>query len=281
MIYSIDFGGSTIDVVSWRNARVHAVKSFERYEDSKTVEPMDFLKANRRILKGAEKIFVTGGRSRILLKSFNGIPLEKVNEIEAIGRGGYALLKRQITPKQLKGIRSVLVVSMGTGTCMVKAMIGRKGFLGAKHVGGTGVGGGTFMGLSKLLLVETSPASLKKMFARGDRKKVDLSVYDIVGSGIGLVPADATASNLAKISRSIEFSKSDLAAGIVNLVGHTIGVLAAFAAKAHKCDLVLLCGKLTLMEQVTAAALASGKIYGVKMLVPPDGGFISALGAKK
>ena len=279
MIYSVDFGGSTIDVISWENGEIKSRRSFERYPRYLSVMPVDFLKERKNLFKDAEKIYVTGGKSRLLAATFSGIPVNKVNEIDAIGRGGYFLLKKAMPSAGLDKIGRVLVVSMGTGTCMVEVGIGKKGYLGSEHVGGTGVGGGTFMGLCKQLLDETSPDCLKKMFLRGDRKKVDLSVYDIVGSGIGVVPGEATASNLAKISRSIDFSKNDLAAGIVNLVGQTIGILASFAAKARKCDLVLLCGKLTDMEQVTEAVLYTGKMHHVKMLVPDQAGYVSAYGA--
>lgn len=279
MIYSIDFGGSTIDVISRVNGKVKKSKSYERYPRFRHLTHLDFLKAHEKEFINAEKICVTGGRSRSLPKTFRGVPLEKIGEIDAIGKGGYILLKESLPSGKLSGIGRVLVVSMGTGTCMVEVGIGKDGYLGSKHVGGTGVGGGTFIGLCKQLLDQTSPDALKKMFLRGDRKKVDLSVYDIVGSGIGVVPGEATASNLAKISGPIDFSKDDLAAGIVNLVGQTIGIAATFAAKAHKCDLVLLCGKLTEMEQVTEAVTYTGKMHGVKMLVPKGAGFVSALGA--
>lgn len=279
MIYSVDFGGSTIDVITWKKGEVEALKSFERYREGRSVIPMAFFRENEAFFNKAEKIFVTGGRSGSLSKTFDGIPIEKVNEIEAIGRGGYVLLKASGRKDSVAGVKKILVVSMGTGTCMVEVKIGKNGYLGSKHLGGTGVGGGTFMGLSKQLLGETSPSVLKKMFLRGDRKKVDVSVYDIVGGGIGVVPGEATASNLAKIGSSIDFSKDDLAAGIVNLIGQTIGILAVFAAKAHKCDLVVLCGKLTQMEQVTEAVLYTGRMYKVKMSVPERAGFVSAMGA--
>jgi type II pantothenate kinase len=279
MIYSIDFGGSTIDVVSWENGMPVSLRSYERYKGFNPVKPADFLKARKKIFKNAEKIFVTGGRSFALADSFIGTPVKKVGEIEAIGRGGCRLLESHGKPLRICDIRKLLVVSMGTGTCMVEVRMGKEGYLGSRHVGGTGVGGGTFTGLCAKLLDETSPAKLKKMFLHGDRKKVDLSVFDIVGGGIGVIPGEATASNLAKISRSIDFSRSDLAAGIVGLIGQTIGILATFAAKAHKCDLVLLCGKLTAMEQVTEAVLSAGEMYKVKMMVPDDAGFVAAMGA--
>ncbi len=279
MIYSVDFGGSTIDVVSWEKGKVQKIRSFERYPKYKSVKPVKFLESQKQLFRNAEIIYVTGGKSRSLPANFSGIPLEKVNEIEAIGRGGYMLFQDAVPARERQKIIRLLVVSMGTGTCMVEVRMGTKGYLGSRHVGGTGVGGGTFMGLAKQLLGETTPAELKKMFARGDKGKVDLSVYDIVGGGIGIVPAEATAANLARISREIRFTKNDLAAGIVNLIGQTIGILAVFAARAHKCDLVVLTGKLTEMEQVTESVLYTGKMYKVKMCVPGQAGYVAAFGA--
>lgn len=278
MIVSIDFGGSTIDAVCWKKNRPVLIRSFERFPHFVSKGLADVMKALKVNLSEVEKIFVTGGKSRFFPKKLNTIPVIKVSEIEAIGRGGYFLLQQHPKAGSFKKARRFLVISMGTGTCMVQVDQGKRR-ASFQHIGGTGVGGGTFLGLAKSLLEETDSKRLRTMFQRGDKKKVDVSVGDIVGSGIGVVPADATASNLAKLSREIVFSKADVAAGIVNLIGQTIGITATFAARAHKCDFVLLTGKLTRIEQITDVVRETGRLYKIPMIVPRNADYVSAFGA--
>lgn len=280
MYIALDFGGSTIDLLCWQPDKLLKKKSFERYPCFVNPKLEDFLKDSDLI--GVKKIFVTGGKARFLANSYKGVKVVKVGEIEAIGRGGAHLIKNLKGEKagvRNEGSAKVLVVSMGTGTCMVEIVQKNHKLISYKHVGGTGVGGGTFLGLCASLLKVTDIDELKKMFKKGQNRKVDLLVKDIIGGDIGLVPGDATASNLAKLSREIAFSRNDLASGIVNLIGQTIGITAVFAAKAHDCDLVLLTGKLTLIKEITDIVIETGKMYGLKMAVPKDAEFVSAFGA--
>ncbi|MCS7103479.1 MAG: pantothenate kinase, partial [Candidatus Korarchaeum sp.] len=86
-------------------------------------------------------IAVSGGRIRSLPNRLFGLPLIEVDEIEAIGRGGAFLAK----------LDECVVVSAGTGTAIVEVRRRDSGYY-VKHLGGTGVGGGTLLGLNKLLL---------------------------------------------------------------------------------------------------------------------------------
>ncbi|MEM1586198.1 MAG: hypothetical protein QXX99_03025 [Candidatus Bathyarchaeia archaeon] len=71
-------------------------------------------------------IAATGGGSRFLGDEVLGIPLTRINEIEAIGFGG----------STLSGKKDCLVVNAGTGTALV---ILREGGRTIRHIGGTGV----------------------------------------------------------------------------------------------------------------------------------------------
>ncbi len=286
MDISIDFGASTIDIAYWQDVahkigvkrKLWCIKSFERNKVFADHDLQKFFKKAEidllAIKKNGGKVFVTGGRNRFFPAKMQSVPLIKVPEIEAIGRGGYFLWKGSVPVGN-----NFLVVSMGTGTCMVKVRTGKKGYIRSEHVGGTGVGGGTFMGLCRLLLKESDPVKLQKLFLKGNKSKVDLSVKDIIGSGIGLVPEKATASNLGKLAREIEFNTADLASGIENLIGQTIGILAVFAAKSSMCSEILLTGKLTRMKRIIGIIKKLGVIYNVKIVVPEDSAYVGALGA--
>ncbi|HAU40236.1 MAG: pantothenate kinase, type II pantothenate kinase [Candidatus Peregrinibacteria bacterium GW2011_GWF2_43_17] len=260
MLLSIDFGGSTTDAIYWDQDEVLSLKTFESKD-------LDLSKLN---FADVDKIFITGGKSGFMKENFSNILVVKVGEIEAIGCGGRALTG---------GEEAILVVSMGTGTCMVESRI-TNGGIKVKHLGGTGVGGGTFVGLGKELLGISDIDELLRLGAKGSSENVDISVKEIVGSGIGRISADATASNLGKLSSEINFKREDLAAGIINLIGQTIGVSVAFAAQAGKISKVVLTGKLTKAVVISDIVFDIVKSYGVEVFIPENAPYVSAIGAK-
>ncbi|MDZ7605756.1 MAG: hypothetical protein U5K79_09255 [Cyclobacteriaceae bacterium] len=66
-----------------------------------------------------------------------GIPVKKVAEFDAIGTAG----------AYLTGFQEAMVISMGTGTAIVHVKHEK-----IVHWGGSGVGGGTMVGLARQLL---------------------------------------------------------------------------------------------------------------------------------
>ena len=98
-------------------------------------------------------IGVTGGRYRDLPEVVDGFRIRKVDEMLALGLGGLALSQRD----------SGLVVSAGTGAAMVSARDGE-----VEHVTGSAVGGGTLLGLSKLILGTDNVAEIDQLALSGD-----------------------------------------------------------------------------------------------------------------
>lgn len=166
-------------------------------------------------------------------------------------------------------------MSAGTGTAIVAVYDnGRR----VKHVCGTGVGGGTIIGLSRTLLKTEDFSIIEKMALRGNVSNVDLTVGDIVGGPIGIVPADVTASNLAKLKENSNLN--DVAAGIVNMVSQTIGVIAAMAAKA--CNLersIVIVGTLAKSKIVAETICEAARLFGASASVPNNCEFSTAAGA--
>ena len=279
MHISVDFGASTFDLIQWKGGKPFHINTFERAQFPKEKSLTLFKMINKDLLSKQEKIYITGGRSLFFPSKIGGVPLIKVHEAEAIGYGGNYLLQHDLPSKKYQKKESFLVVSMGTGTCMVKVSRQKNGSLHNSHVGGTGVGGGTFLGLCKLLLHQTNIVELKKMFEKGNSGKVDLSVGDIVGKNFGIVPSSSTASNFGKISREIDFSLDDVAAGIINLVGQTIGATAVFAALASDCRLIVLTGKLTTIKNISEVITSVCRMRHIKVVIPQNAEFVSALGA--
>jgi len=272
MEISLDFGGSTVDMVSWDGDEIVSVSSGEK-GDEKWGNGALGVK-----LRTADKIYVTGGKSRFFDDATFGVPICKVSEIEAIGYGGeYLDCKTQMVESRL------IVVSMGTGTCMVsvdcKTQTAESRLI-TTHIGGTGVGGGTFVGLGKGLLGISDIDKLLEIGSRGSSGVVDIAVSDIVGGNIGRVSGDATASNFGKLAGEVDFKKEDLAAGIINLIGQTIGASAAFAAKAEDVSRVVLIGKLTRATAIVDVVCAILHSFDIECAIPENAPYAVAIGAR-
>jgi type II pantothenate kinase len=217
-------------------------------------------------LEDVLRIAVTGGGARFLrMNELFGIPLTMVDEVEAIGLGGIALT----------GKDRALVVSMGTGTAMV---IVEDHGRSIKHIGGTGVGGGTLLGLGRLILNKHSIEALENLAEKGNSVKVDLTVADIAGGPVGIIPSEATASNFGKISD--EATDEDIAAALFNLVGQVIGVLAIFASKIYGMEKdIVAVGKLASSKLIVKAMRDVAAIFEADICFPENGDYCTALGA--
>lgn len=279
-VYSFDFGGSTVDVARWENNRLTSLHSHER-PDVPTHSLNAFLSAQLFPLEKVEGFFVTGGKSHAFETAIGKVPVVSVDEIFAIGRGGQALLHHHRHPNKPFMRKDVfrekaLIVSMGTGTCLVKVDGST-----CVHLGGTGVGGGTFLGLCHLLLHEKDPTRLVELFREGDASKVDVSVGEIVGRSIGRISEADTASNLGKLGfrDGVDFDPADLAAGIFKLVAQTIGTAAVFAARSESLRTIVLTGKLTRIDPIVALVSALAREYDCDVVLPARAEAVAAIGA--
>ncbi|MDR3303116.1 MAG: pantothenate kinase, partial [Treponema sp.] len=135
MIVGIDIGTTITKAVAIENGRVlNKVKT--RAVDAITSATGAFgkmLLENSIRMPEIEKIIMTGvGASQITGDLF-GIPTTKTDEIRAVGIGGIFLAGRE----------HIIITNIGTGTLIVKATKDS-----ISHIGGSGVGGGTILGLS-------------------------------------------------------------------------------------------------------------------------------------
>jgi len=266
MIVGIDIGGSTTKAVAYQDgiAGKTSVTTTDPYAAAAGALAKLFIDIKKN-LKDVRRIAVTGGGSRAITSDLLGLAVSKVDEMRAIGLGGIALT----------GKKQALVVSMGTGTAILAVKDeGRR----IQHVAGTAVGGGTLVGLARCILNKYEIESLWRLAKNGDLGRVDLSVKDIAGGAVGFLPENATASNFGKITD--DASESDFALGVVNMVGQVIGTIACLAAEANGLEQdVVLVGKVAGNEEITDVMQRVGALYGVKMVVPRDPDFCTALGA--
>ncbi|MFH1234195.1 MAG: hypothetical protein V1493_01120 [Candidatus Diapherotrites archaeon] len=163
-------------------------------------------------------------------------------------------------------------MSLGTGTCIVDA----KGNGKFEHCSGTGVGGGTLLGLSMRALGAKGLKEINALAEKGNLSKVDLLVEDIAGKGIGKLPGNATAANFAKCGKA---GRGDVALGIINMVAETNAVLVSLAAEKCGQKEIILTGKLLAVHVFRKRLLAAFRVLGKKVVVPKDYGIATAAGA--
>ncbi|MEO2169571.1 MAG: hypothetical protein ABGY42_15930, partial [bacterium] len=153
-----------------------------------------------------DHLVVTGGRTAALPAVLDGLRLVAVDEADATAAGG--AMADVVLPS--------IVVSIGTGTAIVLAEEDGS----ATRLLGSGIGGGTVVGLAHLLVGPAEIEEYGRLAALGDTSVCDLTVGDIVGGAAGPVPAEATAVHFGRIGRSPdeEQGPADILAGLVALV---------------------------------------------------------------
>ena len=267
VIIGIDVGGSTTKIVGLDPQKNMITPMIVRATDPITSIYGAFGKftsANHLSLDGIDKVTVTGVGSSYVLEPIYGLDCEIVPEFSSVGRGGL----------YLTGIGEAIVVSMGTGTAFIHAVNG--GVM--KHLGGTGVGGGTMMRLAKKMLDMDEIENILSLAEKGDLTKVDLRVRDITPNEIITdMPDDFTAANFGKLSDLA--SREDLALGILNMIFETVGMLSVFAAQAHGLRDVVLTGNMSTVPSSVRVFASLSKMFDLNFVVPENAQFATAIGA--
>jgi type II pantothenate kinase len=266
MILGIDIGGSTTDIVGIDNNEIFDLFTVEASDPTTSAYGAlgKMLTKNRLDIADIDKIAITGVGSSYIDSTIFGIKTIKVDEFEAIGLGG----------SFLSGINKALVVSLGTGTAMVNVNKSK-----IEHIGGTGIGGGTLLGLGKGILNIIDFEEIIELAKHGNLHKVDLTIGDISNEKVGTLNQSVTASNLGNVHKVA--SEEDYAKGILNLIYQNIGMLAVFGAQMTKNKDIVFTGKLAQIEEgiTILKALRDNKSYDIKLHFPENATFSTAIGA--
>jgi len=264
IVIGLDIGGSTTKIVGLEDGRLI---SKERVKASDPVASAfgalgKFLSQNNLDLKSIERVMMTGVGATYVRGDLLGLKTIKTAEFRAIGLGGLFV----------SGLREAIVVSMGTGTAIVRAAKRE-----VEHLIGSGVGGGTLLGLSNRMINVRDFEMFNEMAEKGDLSNIDLTIGDITHEEIAGLPANTTASNFGKISDAA--SHEDIALGIVNLVFQSIGTSAVMAARQSHLREIVFTGNLTLVTAGKRVLNAFSELYHVSILVPDSAEFATAIGA--
>ncbi|MBQ2793497.1 MAG: pantothenate kinase [Clostridia bacterium] len=269
IVIGIDVGGSTTKIVGFKKngeGREIIAPQFISANDPLTATYGAFGKftdENRIAISDIERVYMTGVGSSYIKRNLYGIDCIRVPEFTCIGRGGL----------YLSGLDNALVVSMGTGTALVHANGGSMNYLG-----GTGVGGGTLVGLSKLMCGAESIEHIVELGAGGSLANVDLRIKDMTAKdALGGLPGDMTAANFGNVSEVAD--RGDVALGIMNMVFETVAMVSVFAARQAGVKDVVLTGNLTRLGFCAEKfAEINGMGYGVNFSIPTMSQFSTVIG---
>ena len=276
IVIGIDVGGSTTKIVGFSAPECHSA-------EHKLIAPI-FVKANDPItsiygafgkfldendleLSDISKVMITGAGSSHITKPIYGLPCERIEEFESIGRGGL----------YLSGLKRAIVTSCGTGTALCYAEKKGDGY-DIRYLGGTGVGGGTLVGLSKKMLDMNNVDHISELAEQGSLNRVDLKISDLTREDIVPGFSDTmTASNFGNISDLA--TRSDIACGIINMVFETIGMVSRFAAQNYGIRDIVLTGNLSGVKQAAPLFDTLNKMFDLNFMIPQNSRFGTVIGA--
>lgn len=272
-VIGIDVGGTTTKIVGFNQTEkgINLIEpQFVRATDPVTSAYGAFGKftlQNDIALDKIDCVMMTGAGAGTIDKPIYSVKCNAVSEFSCIGHGGLYLSK----------LDEAIVISMGTGTALVYAKRnGNK--IETKYLGGTGVGGGTLVGLTRKILGVDNIEHIEQLCEGGNLDNVDLRIKDISGKGkYNGVNDELTAANFGKLSDIA--SKHDIALGIANMVAETVGMIALFAARDYKVKNIVLTGNLTAVKPIRERLLALNENFEVNYLIPENANFATVIGA--
>ena len=210
-----------------------------------------------------EKIALTGaGASWFEDDKIHGVAVTKVQETMAVGRGARAL----------SGLSEALIMNIGTGTVFVHA---KEGY--AVHVGGSGLGGATLVGLSSKMLGETNVKRISDLASAGDLKKIDLLMGDVYNMNFSFLPPEASAANFGKMAS--DATDSDIALGLLSMIYQVLGVMASLAALGRGCKTIVVTGALAELREARRVLPLVGGLYDTEFVFCENAVYATAYGA--
>jgi len=268
-VIGLDIGGTTTKAVLLSgNAVKHSVSATGSEPLVSALGAFGKLIEEAKIpLSEIKLVSCTGGGARHIGCSLLGLKTVKVDEIESIGYGGLLL----------SGLDEAVVASIGTGTAVVHARKHEDRII-SRHLGGTGVGGGTLVGLGKLLLGRGSVEGIIELAEKGRHEAVDLLVRDIVGGPIGKLPESATASNFGKVGDGTGLD--DVAAGLVRMISEVVGTVVYLAARSVGMEeRIVLVGTVPTVRMLGDQIKETISMLGGHAVIPENASYAAAVGA--
>ena len=265
MILGIDVGGSTTKIVGL-DSRGECTGMMQVKADDQLTSAFGafgkFMATHALTMGDIRQIVLTGVGSSYLGMGMYDIPTTRADEFEAIGLGGL----------KLAGLDEAVMVSVGTGTALVRASQGE-----IVHLGGSGVGGGTLLNLAGRFAGANHFSTITELAGQGNLSAVDLTLGDISKEKIGNLPPGTTVANFGNLKDTA--SHGDIVLGLINMIFESIGMMAVFAALNDYVKDIVLVGSLSVLDQAAPVFNALSKIHNVRFHIPPNAMYATALGA--
>lgn len=265
MVIGIDVGISTTKIVGINDDGI--VISPIRIKATDPVTSLygafgKFLYDNKIRLEEVEHVMITGVGAAYINAPIYGLPTDKSEEFIADGLGA----------RYETELDRMLVVSMGTGTSLVQCDGDD-----IRHIGGIGLGGGTLMGLSRIMLQTDDIKQVVTLAMQGNLAHIDVQIGDISPNPLPGLPKTATASLFGNAKSNA--TREDTALGIITTVLQTIGSSCILASLNTGIREYVLIGNLTLLPQCREVFPAMEKLYNVHFIIPKYSEFCTAIGA--
>lgn len=265
IIIGIDVGGSTTKICAIKNGMLLEPDTVTATDPLASVYGAfgKYTAANGIALSEIDGVAVTGVGSAFLETDIYGLPTKHISEFTATGKGGLFLTEK----------KEAVIVSMGTGTAIIHANNGS-----FTHLGGTGVGGGTLIGLSKQMLGMTSAEEVAELANHGSLSNVDLTIEAMTKKDISpTLTAKTTAANFGNLTDTA--TKPDIALGIINLVFETAGMMAIFSSRQKEVKDIVLTGNLSVLPQAREKFESFSAMFGVNFIIPRLSQYATVIGA--
>lgn len=263
-VIGIDVGISTTKIVGIRSGKVISPLRIRATDPVTSLYGAfgKYLYDNKIELSDVAQVMLTGVGSAYIDKPVYGLPTTHAEEFLADGWG--ARFESELD--------RMMVVSMGTGTSIVRCDGGD-----IRHIGGIGIGGGTLTGLSRLLLKTDDVHQIASLATRGDISHINLLIGDISANPLPGLPMDATASLFAAAQANA--SREDIALGLICMVLQAVGSAAILSALDSGIKDFVLIGNLTLLPQCKEVFPMMEQLYGVHFIIPKYSEYCTAIGA--
>lgn len=213
-------------------------------------------------LDDVKQVMLTGVGSAYIDSHMYGLPTDKAEEFVADGLGA----------RYESSINKMIVVSMGTGTSIVKCDGDD-----IQRIGGVGIGGGTLQGLARVMLKTDDIKQVSTLAMAGDIANINLLIGDISAKPIPGLPLNATASLFGNAKGNT--SREDIALGIIYMVLESIGSSAILSSLGSDIKDFVLIGNLTRLSHCKDVFRTLEQYYGVHFVIPKYSDFCTAIGA--
>ncbi|MCD8282497.1 MAG: type II pantothenate kinase [Prevotella sp.] len=265
MVIGIDVGISTTKIVGITGER-DIVRPLRIKADDPVTSLYGafgkFLHTNGIALADVSRVMITGVGAGYIKDNIYGKPTTIVDEFIADGLGARfdADLERMI------------VVSMGTGTSIV--LCDGKDI---RRLGGLALGGGTLVGLARIMLKTSDIRQILELARHGDLANIDVTVGEISPLPVSRLAPTATASLFG--NATADAKPEDIALGLIWTVLQTIGSATILSSLGTGIADYVMIGNLSLLPQCKQLFPILEKMFDVRFFIPPHSEFATAIGA--